>query len=53
MSIFSQLEVFDKNKHSHISDIEVYAICEHYFYENNKELGRNAFSDSLLEGRYL
>jgi|GEM_PF-4643196 len=30
---------FSENKHSHINDIEVYAICEHYFYENNEELG--------------
>jgi hypothetical protein len=49
ISIFIQIEVFRKNKHSHIGDIEVYAIYEHYFCDNNEELGENAFSDKLLE----
>ncbi len=39
ISIYSQIEVFRKNKRSHIGNIDVYAICKHYFYENNEELG--------------
>ncbi len=35
-----KLEEFSQNKHSHINDIEVYAICEHYFLTILKSLGR-------------
>jgi len=43
-----KIEEFSQNKHSHIHDIEVYAICEHYFLTILKSLGERAFSDKLL-----
>jgi len=40
----AQIEVFRKNKRSHIVNIEVSAYLRALFYENNEALGENAYS---------
>ena len=50
-SIFSQIEAFRKNKHSHMFDIGVYATYEHCFFDNNEELGKKGIR-GLPPSRY-
>ena len=42
IAIFFQIKAFLKNKHSHLVDITS------IIFQNNAELGKRAFSDSLL-----